>query len=503
MLPRRFPFQGPFEGDRASSACPLRVLVVEDSRDDYELLCATLARQGIHPEARRVEDEPGMVDALAAGPWDIVLSDHALPRFSSLDAIRVVAESGLDIPLIIVSGAIGEETAVAAMRAGADDYLVKGKLARLGPAILRCVDAAGVRRARRKAEAALNASAANLPGVLFRLSTDRSGSIVAVDYVSQGALPLFGYLPAELIGAPDRLLALLDPAGLATLKSGLKSAAATGSTWRQELQVVADSGRRHWVQLAASPRGEGADLLWDGVMTDITALKEAEARLIASEESLRKLSAHVLRVKEQERAEVARDIHDDIGGTLTALRAELDSLKKRIAETEARERIERIDHLVAGAIKSSQAISRALRPSALDHGIYPALAWQAGDFEERLGIPVRIEANDRDVVLDPEASTALYRIFQEALTNIAKHAKASRVEATLFTNRDMVSLEVRDNGTGLAPAELDKRASFGVMGMRERARALGGWLEIDSTPASGTTLMVTLPRQAVAAGTAA
>jgi signal transduction histidine kinase len=113
---------------------------------------------------------------------------------------------------------------------------------------------------------------------------------------------------------------------------------------------------------------------------------------------------------------------------------------------------------------------------------------------------VRIEANNKEVLLDLDASTALYRIFQEALTNIAKHARAGRVDANLFTNEEIVSLEVRDDGIGLTPAQLDKAASFGVMGMRERARARGGWLEIDSSPTAGTTLMVTLPRHPGAAG---
>jgi signal transduction histidine kinase len=248
------------------------------------------------------------------------------------------------------------------------------------------------------------------------------------------------------------------------------------------------------VQIAATHRPLPDGRVWDGLFTDITPHKEAEARLLLSQAQLRELTAHLQSAKEAERANIAREIHDEIGGSLTAMKADLASLAKRVEDRAGMERIESLGRLVDGAMRLSQAIARSLRPSTLDQGLYPALRWQARDFTSRHGIPVNLSANDEELELDLESATALFRIFQEGLTNIAKHAAAQAVEATLFSNGSSVTLEIRDDGKGLDAASLDRTGSFGVFGMHERVRNLGGWLEIDGSPGRGTTLMVSLPR---------
>jgi signal transduction histidine kinase len=224
--------------------------------------------------------------------------------------------------------------------------------------------------------------------------------------------------------------------------------------------------------------------------------QRAEEALRDSLEQLRALSAHMDKAIEAERAGFARELHDQVGGTLTALRSELDGLRKRVdADPALARRVQSMDNLVETAMKASISMSRALRPSMLDHGVFPAIEWQAREFEERTGTLCRVACNDDGATLDIEQSTALYRVFQEALTNVTKHGRASRVDAELFISASTVTLEVRDDGVGLDHGALDKQDSFGIRGMMERVRALGGWLDISGRPGEGTTVMISIPRR--------
>ncbi|MGQ0509157.1 MAG: ATP-binding response regulator [Betaproteobacteria bacterium] len=355
---------------------PLRALIVEDSIDDFELIVAILARAGWSVEAERVDQPAQMRAALVARGCDVVIADYSLPRFTGAEALLLAKDSDIDAPFILVSGSIGEDAAVAALHAGADDCISKTNLSRLAHAVKRSLAAAEARRARQRAEAAL----------------------------------------------------------------------------RESLEQV------------------------------------------------RALSAHMDKSIEAERAGFARDLHDQVGGTLTALRSELDVLRQRVEDPALARRVQSMDSLVESAMNATISMARALRPGILDHGVYPALEWQAHEFEERTGTACRVTCNDKEAMLDIEQSTALYRVFHEALTNVSKHAGASRVDAELFINASTVTLEVRDNGTGLEQGALGKRASFGIRGMMERVRALGGWLDISGQSGEGATMMLSIPRRRPKAG---
>jgi two-component system sensor histidine kinase UhpB len=481
---------------------PLRVLIVEDLPSDYELLVHQLKKGGFAPEARRVQSAIEMQEALASSTWDFIISDFNVPGFGALPALALLQATGLDIPFLLMSGAIGEAAAVEAMRSGAEDYVPKDNPVRLVPAIRRGLEAAAARRERRSAQDALSAVAANLPGMLFLLGTDKIGASLRFTYASEGCQRLFGATPEAVQADAEVLLAALEPADRVALLARLSAASRKPEALHGEFRLRARAGAPGWVQFTAHGRPDGQRLAWDGLVVDITPLKQAESRLLESQAQLRHLTAHLERAKEVERADIAREIHDDIGGTLTAMKADLASLARRMEDAGGRARLESLGRLVDGAMKASQSIARALRPAALDQGIYPALSWQARDFSARHGVPVNLACNVPDIELDPEISTALYRIFQEGLTNIAKHAHATAIEATLFANASMVTLEIRDDGRGVDPSQLDKTGSFGVFGMLERVRNLGGWLEIESPHGQGTTLMASLPLR-VAPGKAA
>src|SRR6266545_752803 len=190
----------------------LELIVIEDSLDDYELLLARLRAAGRRVAGVRVETADELVRELARGGWSAVIADHRLPRFTSLEALGIVRGGGNDVPFLIVSGAIGEEVAVEAMRAGADDYLMKDKLGRLEPALDRAIEAAVSRRHQREAEAALaeseerfRALTANLPGMVFQLAVDARGEITLI-YVSEGSRRLLGVSAQEFVADPMRAL---------------------------------------------------------------------------------------------------------------------------------------------------------------------------------------------------------------------------------------------------------------------------------------------------------
>ncbi len=304
---------------------------MEDSPVDFDLLVHALRRQGFALEATRVEDAAGMRKALADETWEIVLSDHNLPRFSSHEALAVLREHRANVPFIIVSGALGEEAAVEAMLSGADDYVMKHNLARLGPSIERSLRMAAERRSREAGERHLAGVAENLPGAVLQVEYGLATGAIRMPYVSEGSTPLFGIEPARLTLEPGLLLAALHEDDRGAFVEHVRECAAAHAPLAWEGRVVRANGDVRWIAVAASPRAvTGGVLLWDGLAIDITTLKNMETVLRTSRERLRELSAHMERLKEDERAEVAREIHDDIGALLTGAKADAAWLANRL-----------------------------------------------------------------------------------------------------------------------------------------------------------------------------
>jgi signal transduction histidine kinase len=351
----------------------LHVLHLEDSDLDHELTIAHLKRAGLDVRARRVESRAEFERELH-GDWDLVLSDYNLPGFSGLQALELLRASGRELPFILVSGEIGEDTAVEAMRNGASDYLLKNNLARLAPAMEHAIAAADARRAR----------------------------------------------------------------------------------------------------------------------------YEADAELQASRERLAELARHLQTSVEQERSAIAREIHDDVGGSLTALKFDLAWIERHAGSDAVRARAASALDTVSYAIEASQRIMHNLRPAILEQGLVAALQWMASRFERRTGIRCRLYTSHETLQLPAGVPLVAYRFAQEALTNVSKHAQASRVRLDLMGAPDMLSLEVADDGRGFGAREQAKPGSFGLRGLAERAATVGGWIDVSSTP-QGTTLLLSVPLAAGAA----
>lgn len=345
----------------------LRVLHLEDSELDHQLTMAHLMRSGRRIEALRVETEADYLRALNQ-PWDVVISDYNLPGFSGLVALDLLKASRCDAPFVLVSGEIGEETAVEAMRNGASDYLLKHNLTRLMPAVLSAVAASVSKRERQRAGAELD----------------------------------------------------------------------------------------------------------------------------ASKQRLHELAQYLQTSVESERKAIAREIHDDIGGSLTALRFDL-AWVARHAESEAvRERLVAALETLGLAMEATQRIMHNLRPAILEQGLVAALQWMAARFERRTGVICVLRTPPSLPNLPAGVPLVAYRTAQEALTNVTKHAQASRVDIDLALAGGVLSLEVSDNGRGLAPSDLAKARSFGIRGLHERAQTVDGWVDL-SSDSNGTTLILSVP----------
>ena len=488
----------------------IRVLIVEDSEDDVLLLVWELKRGGYRVDYQAVDTRAGMEAALRAGPWDIVISDYSMPDFSGLDALATLRAQALDVPFIIVSGNIGEDVAVETMKAGAHDYVMKRNLSRLIPALNRELREADVRRARvraehelRENEARFRAIASNIPGTVYQFMLRNDGA-ASFPYVSGDCVRLLGIGPEALLADPSVFRELIHPGDRQSYDRSLTRSAEhlTDLNWEGQIQLPG-SGEIKWINLRSSPRriDDGA-LLWEGVIWNITQSKLAEIEIRRSRQQLQELSDHVQKVKEDERARIAREIHDDIGGNLTAIKIDLLWLTNRLPP-EAKplhEKAGAIERLVDRTMETTQRISRDLRPGILDLGLIAAIEWQAEEFQRRMGIPCELVTSDDELYLDQDLCVAIFRIFQETLTNISKYAEATRVDVSLVAGEDVVVLEVVDNGRGIARDQLSKPGSFGIRGIKERARSLRGDVEIESVPGAGTRIKVEIPLTASADG---
>jgi signal transduction histidine kinase len=345
----------------------LRVLHLEDSELDHELTLAHLRRGGLRVSVRRIDSEAEFLAALDAD-WDAIISDYNLPGFSGLVALDLLKARDVDVPFILVSGEIGEDTAVEAMRNGASDYLLKNNLARLVPALLHAIEATETRRAR----------------------------------------------------------------------------------------------------------------------------VQADRELDASKQRLRELAQHLQNSIEQERAAISREIHDDVGGSLTALKFDLAWIARHSDSAAVLERVTSALETVTLAIDSSKRIMHNLRPAILDQGLVAALHWLATRFERRTGIECAIRLPTDAPELPIGVPLVAYRTAQEALTNVSKHAQASRVTLDLSFAGGVLSLEITDNGRGLSADDLAKVRSFGIRGLHERAGTVGGWVEL-SSGAGGATMILSVP----------
>jgi signal transduction histidine kinase len=219
----------------------------------------------------------------------------------------------------------------------------------------------------------------------------------------------------------------------------------------------------------------------------------AAEELARSQANLAQLTEHLQESIEAERAAIAREIHDDIGGALTAIRFDLAWLERHATDAAMTRHAQAATEMLQHALGASQRIMKSLRPPVLDQGLAAALEWLAQDFERRTSIPVQLACCLGTGPLSRQLELVAYRTAQEALTNISKHAAASHARIELSDAEGVLTLEVSDDGCGMAADARNKRQSFGLIGLAERAKTAGGWLDVSSRPGLGTSIILSVP----------
>jgi signal transduction histidine kinase len=354
----------------------LKVIIIEDSEDDFSLLLRELNKGIYEIKYSLVDDAAGLRNALL-NEWDVIISDYSMPGFTGKDALIMCIEKGVDIPFIMVSGTVGEDIAVEMMRLGARDYIMKNSLARLLPAIERELEDAKIRRER----------------------------------------------------------------------------------------------------------------------------KLAEAELKNSQEELKKFASHLHYIREEERIMLAREIHDELAQILIALKIDMGLMKAKLSKwflnVDEENFVANFNELyvkVDDTIKISRKIMSGLRSADMElNSLLDTMKQNLNDFQDKNNISCTFKTVLETINLNPKHAVTLLRVYQEALSNIVKHAKASSVNVSLKAESEQLILEIEDNGVGFDQTVKTKSDSYGVIGMKERVFLIDGKLLIKSELNKGTTVKIMIP----------
>ena len=356
--------------DLATVTNPINILHLEDSALDHQLTCRALKKAGVPFTIQRAESLENFSDLIRSESFDVILADFRLSGFTALDAWAVVsASTEHPPPFILLSGAIGEAAAVAAIQRGISDYLHKDNLESLQRVIQRAME---VHRAR-------------------------------------------------------------------------------------------------------------------------LAKEEADRDLAISEKRITEFAHYLQQAIERERASIAREIHDDIGGSLAATNLDLAWISRHTEDAGILTHLQSASEMLQHAIGASQRIMMSLRPSILDQGLFAAVQWLAAGFERRTGIKTLLSVNNERVAPSKAVQLTAYRTVQEALTNISKYAACTLVKIEMSDAEGFLTVEISDNGKGISEQELRKPQSFGIRGLNERAKTVGGWLDVSSREGQGTSIILSVP----------
>jgi PAS domain S-box-containing protein len=533
----------------------LRILLVEDSEDDAELLLRQLRRSGYEPSAHRVASAEAMIAALAEGPWDIIISDYVMPGFGGLEALELFHEKGLDVPFIVVSGHIGEEIAVAAMKAGANDYLMKDRLGRLVPAVQKALEDAEIRRAHQRANGALRESeerfrqlAENIGAVFFMFERPAEGSTGIVSYVSPAFQAVWG-LPCESLKAsPDLWLKAVHRDDRERVGHALRKV--TEGNLSQEFRILRMDLKVRWVCLRTFPVRNEAGIAYRvaAVAEDITERKRAEELLAANacelrhkvselraiEEELRqkneelsqaraqlerrvqertadlalanselreqmverkRLETELLEIAENERRRIGFDLHDDLGQKLLGVSMLLKALETNLSHKHAPEAGEtrKIQKLIQQVVNHTHNLAHCF--SSLDANgadLSEQLRKLGANVRKTFQIACLFRAAGNVPEVKPEMAAQLCKIAEESINNAIKHGKASRVTLLLAYRQGQIMLRIKNDGVPFQPNR-EPTNRLGLRIMNYRAHLIGGGMDIRPNGNCGTLVTCTVP----------
>jgi PAS domain S-box-containing protein len=329
------------------------------------------------------------------------------------------------------------------------------------------------------------------PDIIWSFS-DKKGTL----YASSRVESFLGYSPDYLYKNPWLWTKSIHPDDQDHIVNAIKDFA-TGKEIDVEYRIRNSRGNWRWFHDRSIGRKvKDKETIIDGISSDITERKKTEEELKQSQVQLRDLTAHLQSIREQERTVIAREMHDELGQSLTALKMDLSWLDRKTPKDQKPlvDRIISMRELIDSTLQTVKRISAELRPELLDDlGLSAAIEWQGEEFQNRTGIKSEVTMDPEEIILDRERSTAIFRIFQETLTNVARHSHATRVTVKLKVKTGKIELKVKDNGKGITEKQISGPKSFGLIGIRERVHFLEGDVTIRGAQDKGTTVTVRIP----------
>ncbi len=461
----------------------LRFVLLEDNPGDAELIELELAQNGIAVDWRHVASEKDFREALGAEP-DLVLADYTLPGFDGLAALRILLECCPDVPFIFVSGSLGEERAIEALKSGATDYVLKDRLRRLPAVVNRALAEARDRRKRRLAETALEEKRIllgtlidSLPQIVYAVDTDNR-----VTVVNRALLDLLSKKRDQVLGR--RLSEIWHDEDVGDIEAQAANTMRTGrSLTDQERAWIGADGSVRWLTITHVPlRDHGA------VSGLVSTIQEVTAR--------KALEQEILDISNREQRLLGSDLHDGLGQELTGLSLLLKGLEVQLSRESPQylPQVTKISDLLAQAIQSTRSLARGLAPVNLERGGLPeALKHLAARCSDLYNLPCTFHnAAQRLPDLEEGAATHLYRIAQEATTNAARYAGAKSISIELRSTARKLLLVIADDGIGLSAGLSQRTPGMGLKIMEYRARMLGGTISFEE-PAVGTRIVLSAP----------
>jgi two-component system sensor histidine kinase UhpB len=480
-----------------------QILLIEDSPSDSLLIEEALrdvldfrhhlVRAGLLSEA---------LSSTQSTHFDIVLLDLGLPDAQGISTFRTFHQRAPELPVLVLTGLDDMAVGLLALQDGAQDYLVKREIgsSELSRAIRYAIERHRVAMALKESEERFQLAVKGASAGLWDWNP-QSDAI----YLSPHFKEILGYEGHELPNRTQAVLEAIHPDDIDRVSTSLAAHLNQKRAYDIEYRVRTKAGEYRWIhsrgQALWSSSGDAYRMV--GWIIDVTERRLADEALRESREELQRLSANIQRAREEEKTRIARELHDDLGQQLAALKIECAKLEHHGEgdnRTSTRTDLSNIYALIDQLVASVRRIATDLRPVMLDDlGLIPAVEWFIDRFSQRHGVRVtqRIDADGIDFNYD--SATAVFRIVQESLTNVARHSGATEVRLEIGRKGPDCIVSIADNGRGCQSGTRRAPNSFGLLGMRERAAALRGNVEIQTAPDQGFAIIISLPLSAIEA----
>jgi two-component system sensor histidine kinase UhpB len=478
----------------------IRILILEHDADDIELIEYELKKGGLRYVAEIVQTEETFEKALGTFNPDIILSDYSLPSFDGTHAFKIKQKKLPHVPFIFVSGAIGEEISIELIKNGVTDYVLKDKLFTLVLKLTRALGESREKKAKLEAEKKLIRSEKLLAEAQ---AIARIGNweidLVTDDHIwSDEMFHIFGISKKEHTPSQELFLSFIVEEDRPLIIQRMMESYDNlkNSSFNFRFQRHDDEIRHGLSEWKFDFDGEKRPLRQYGIIKDTTEIKKAEEEILEKNKQLRNLSSHLQNIREDERSHIAREIHDELGQQLTALKMDVDWVLHKLngIENPVESKLKGMLKMCDNVINTVRRISSELRPAIIDDlGLIAALEWKCTDFEEKTGISCKFITEVQERRFDNQFGINVYRILQETLTNVSRHAEATKVTVNLIETSDEMVMEIQDNGKGITDEFVNNGKTLGILGMKERTNLLGGNLSITGKKDQGTKTKLILP----------